>query len=80
MIITPLRSRSIHQNAANRFVSAILRNGDGEGYSSAHAHVIMCDPLPVVQAACRIIESSEDVSAVETVLRHGHMFQGSDEV
>ena len=26
----------------------------GEGYSSAHVHVITCDPLPVVQAACLV--------------------------
>ena len=36
-----------------------LRNAGG--YSSAHAHVIRCNPLPVVQAAMQIMESSEDV-------------------
>ena len=54
---------------ARRFVSTILRNrggggggGGGEGYSSAHAHVITCDPLPVIRVACRVrMESSEDV-------------------
>ena len=55
----PLWSSSIHQNAAN------CKD------DSAHAHVIPCDPLPVVMGT---------FSAVETVLRHGRMFQGSEEV
>ena len=64
----PLRSRSIHQNAANcmtiRF--AILRNRGGYGKLTAHDHVMM--------------ESLRTFVVVETVLRHGRMFQGSDEV
>ena len=55
------------------------QQGD-KGYS---ARVVSCDPLSVVQAAYgvrKIMESSEDVSAVEIVLRHGRMFQGSDEI
>ena len=49
----------VHQNAANckkiRFHYIAQRGGGGgEGYSSAHAHVIPCDPLPVVQAACGV--------------------------
>ena len=52
----PLRSRSIHQNAANcmRFVSAILRNRGGYGKPTAHAHVMMFDALPVGRTACRV--------------------------
>ena len=49
----PLRSRSIHQNAANcmtrRFVSAILRNRGGYGKPTAHAHVMMFDALQSVE-------------------------------
>ena len=52
----PLRSHSIHQNAENcktiRFRYIAQRGG--AGYSSAHAHIIMCDPLLVVQAECRV--------------------------
>ena len=52
----PLRSRSIHQNAANcmtiRF--AILRNRGGYGKPTAHAHVMMFDALPVGRTACRV--------------------------
>ena len=68
---------------ARRFVSAYCATGGGggggEGYSSAHAHMIMCDPLPVVQAACRV-RRNRTFSAVGTVLLHGRMFQGSDKV
>ena len=38
---------------ARRFVSAILLDG-GEGYSSAHVHVIMCNPLPLEEFASRM--------------------------
>ena len=52
----PLRSRSIHQNAANcmtiRF--RILRNRGGYGKPTAHAHVMMFDALPVGRTACRV--------------------------
>ena len=64
MIVTPyghvLYTKMLQ--IARRFVSAILRNEGrgGEGYFSAHAHVIMCDPLPVVQAACRVKYSTYD--------------------
>ena len=46
----PLRSRSIHQNAANCMMirSAILCNRGRYGKPTAHAHVIMFD------AACRV--------------------------
>ena len=52
----PLRSRSIHQNAANcktiRF--RYIAQPRGYGKPTAHAHVMMFDPLPVDQAACRV--------------------------
>ena len=72
----PQRSRSIYQCCKLQGDSFPLYSatgcGGGEGYSSAHAHVITSDPLPVIQATTS--------SAVETVLRHGRIFQGSDEV
>ena len=46
----PLQSRSIHKNAANckmiRFCYQREGGGD-EGYSTAHVHLITCNPLPV---------------------------------
>ena len=53
----PLRSRSIYQNAANCMTihfHYLLRNRGGWGKLTAHAHVMMCDHLPVGQAACRV--------------------------
>ena len=50
----PIRSRSLHQNTANcmtiRFCN-IAQQGGGGGYGkpTAHAHVIIFDPLPVGQ-------------------------------
>ena len=57
----PLRSRSIHQNAANcmtirfRYI-AQPGGGGGGGYRkpTAHAHVMMLDPLPVGRIQCRV--------------------------
>ena len=52
----PLRSRSIHQNAANcmtiRFRYIAQSRGDGK--PTAHAHVMMFDALPVGRTACRV--------------------------
>ena len=82
MIATDDR-RSIYQNAANCMMIRFcyIAQQGSEGYSSAHVHVIMCNPLPVVQAACRVRRYFQRTfSAVETVLRYGRMFQGSDEV
>ena len=85
MIVTPyghvLYTKTLQ--IARRFVSAILRNRGGYGKSTAHAHVMMFDPLPVGQTACRVRRQwsrQRTFVAVETVLRHGRMFQGSDEV
>ena len=56
----------------------------GYGKPTAHAHVIMFDALPVGRTACRvskkIMESLRTFVVVETVLRRGRMFQGSEEV
>ena len=53
----PLRSRSLHQNAANcmtiRF-HYIAQPGGGYGKPTAHAHVMMFDPLPVGRMPCRV--------------------------
>ena len=53
----PLRSRSIHQNAANcktiRF-RYIAQPRGGYGKPTAHAHVMMFDALPVGQTPCRL--------------------------
>ena len=55
----PLRSRSIHQNAANcmtiRF-RYIAQPGGGGGHEkpTAHAHILMFDALPVGRTACRV--------------------------
>ena len=52
----PLRSRSIHQNAAN-CVTICFRNiaqPRGYGKPTAHAHVMMFDALPVGRTACRV--------------------------
>ena len=53
----PLRSRSIHQNAANcmtiRF-RYIAQPRGGYGKPTAHAHVMMFDALPVGRTACRV--------------------------
>ena len=52
----PLRSRSIHQNAANcntiRF--RYIAQPRGYGKPTAQAHVMMFDPLPVDRMPCRV--------------------------
>ena len=52
----PLRSRSIHQNAANckaiRF--RYIAQPRGYGKPTVHAHVMIFDALPVGQTACRV--------------------------
>ena len=58
--------------------------GGTENLLCTLAHVIMFDALPVGRTACRaskkIMESLRTFVFVETVLRRGRMFQGSDEV
>ena len=48
----PLRSRSIHQNAAN--CMTIRFRYIAYGKTTAHAHVMMFDALPVGRMACRV--------------------------
>ena len=52
----PLRSRSIHQNAANCMTIHFRYIAQPRGYRkpSAHAHVMMFDALPVGRTACRV--------------------------
>ena len=52
----PLRSRSIHQNAANCMTIRFRYIAQSRGYGkpTAHAHVMMFDALPVGRTACRV--------------------------
>ena len=52
----PLRSRSIHQNAANCMTIHFhyIAQPRGYGKPTAHAHVMMFDALPVGRTACRV--------------------------
>ena len=81
----PLRSRSIHQNAANCMTirSAILRNRGGYGKPTVHAHVNDVRRLTSRSNGMpskKLMESLRTFVFVETVLRCRRMFQGSDEV
>ena len=60
----------------------MLRNRGGYGKTTAHAHVIMFDALPVGRTASpskKLMEPLRTFVFVETVVRHGRLFQGSDE-
>ena len=48
----PLRSRSIHQNAAN-CMTIRFRYIGGYGKPTVHAHVMVFDALPVGRTACQ---------------------------
>ena len=52
----PLRSRSIHQNAANCMTIRFRYIAQPRGYGkpTAHAHIMMFDALPVGRTACRV--------------------------
>ena len=50
----PLRSRSIHQNAANCMTIRFRYIARGYGKTTAHARVMMFDALPVGRTACRV--------------------------
>ena len=57
--------------------------GGGYGKPTAHAHVMMLEPLTSRSNAMpskKTMESLRTFVIVKTVLRHGRMFQGSDEV
>ena len=80
-----LRSRSLHQNAANcmtiRLRYIAQRGGGRKTYRARSRNDVR--PLTSRSNAMpskKTMESLEDVCRCKTVLRHGHMFQGSDEV
>ena len=81
----PLRSRSIHQNAANcmtiRFRYIAQPRGLRKTYCARSRNDVRCltsrsNGMP----SKKIMESLRTFVFVETVLRLGRMFQGSDEV
>ena len=81
----PLRSRSIHQNAANcmtiRFRYIAQPRGVRKTYCARSRNDVRCltsrsNGMP----SKKIMESLRTFVFVETVLRHGRMFQVSDEV
>ena len=81
----PLRSRSIHQNAANcmtiRFCYIALPRGVRKTYCARSRNDVRrltsrSNGMP----SKKIMESLRTFVFVETVLRRGRMFQGSDEV
>ena len=81
----PLRSRSIHQNAANcmtiRFRYIVQPRGVRKTYCARSRNDVRCltsrsNGMP----SKKILESLRTFVFVETVLRRGRMFQGSDEV
>ena len=81
----PIRSRSIHQNAANRmtirFRYIAQPRGVRKTYCARSRNDVRCltsrsNGMP----SKKIMESLRSFVFVETVLRHGRMFQGSDGV
>ena len=81
----PLRSRSIHLNAANcmtiRFRYTAQSRGVRRTYCARSRNHVRCltsrsNGMP----SKKIMESLRTFVAVESVLRCGRMFQGSDEV
>ena len=81
----PLRSRSIHQNAANcmtiRFRYIAQPRGVRKTYCARSRNDVRClTSLSNGMPSKKIMESLRTFVFVETVLRCGRMFQGSDEV
>ena len=81
----PLRSRSIHQNAANCLTIRFRYIAQSRGYGkpTAHAHVNDVRRLTSRSNGMpskKLMESLRTFVFVETVLRRGRIFQGSDEV
>ena len=81
----PLRSRSIHQNAANcmtiRFRYIAQSRGVRKTYCArSRNHVRRLTSRSNGMPSKKIMESLRTFVAVESVLRCGRMFQGSDEV
>ena len=78
----PLRSRSIHQNAANcitRYI-AQLRGVRKTYCARSHTDVRRLTSRSNGMPSKKIMESLRTFVFVETVLRRSRMFQGSDEV
>ena len=81
----PLRSRSIHQNAANcmtiRFRYIAQPRGVRKTYCArSRINVRRLTSRSNGMPSTKIMESLRTFVFVETVLRRGRMFQGSDEV
>ena len=81
----PLRSRSIHQNAAIcmtiRFRYIAQPRGVWKNYcASSRNDVRRLTSRSNGMPSKKIMESSRTFVVVETVLRRGRMFQGSDKV
>ena len=81
----PLRSRSIHQNAANcmtiHFRYIVQPRGVRKTYCArSHNDVRRLTSRSNGMPSKKIMESLRTFVFVETVLRCGRMFQGSDEV
>ena len=82
----PLRSRSIHQNAANcmmirfRYIAQPPRGVRKTYCARSRNDVRRLTSRSNGMPSKKIMESLRAFVAVETVLRRGRMFQGSDEV
>ena len=78
----PLRSRSIHQNAANcRFRYIAQSRGVRKTYCARSRNdVLRLTSRSNGMPSKKIMESLRTFVFVESVLRRGRMFQGSDEV
>ena len=82
----PLRSRSIYQNAANcmtirfRYIAQPPRGVRKNYCACSRNDVRRLTSRSNGMPSKKIMESLRTFVAVETVLRRGRMFQGSDEV
>ena len=81
----PLRSRSIHQNAANCMTIRFRYIAQSRGVRKTYCARSRNDVRRLTSRSNgmpskKIMESLRTFVAVESVLRHGRMFQGSDEV
>ena len=79
----PLRSRSIHQNAANCMTIRFRYIAQPRGVRKTYCARSRNDFRRLTSwsnGMQKIMESLRTFVVVETVLRHGRMFQGSDEV
>ena len=78
----PIWSRSIHQNAANcmmirfRYIAQLRKNYCARSRNHVRRLTSRSNGMP----SKKLMESLRTFVFVETVLRRGRMFQGSDEV